>query len=185
MSSNAHTSRTRTERKIAIAGVMLGTRAVWQPGRVEESRSPNQKAQQKEPKQGRQDERRQRNSSCPAGFCFAPHDRAKKRPGPRYHSPLTQSRNEDQDRARLCYTRCNKFAMGDVEGGTRLSGDALSGGVGASKNRIPKWKLYQGAVLLGRTGGMRLRPSKGEMKRNGDPHLVVLPHPQWELYQPT
>ena len=49
------------------------------------------------------------------------------------------------------------FAMDDVGGGTRLSGDALSGRVGASKNRIPKWKLYQGAVLLGRTGGMRLR----------------------------
>jgi len=47
--------------------------------------------------------------------------------------------------------------MDDVEGGTRLSGDALSGGVDASKNRIPKWKLYQGAVLLGRTEGMRLR----------------------------
>lgn len=49
------------------------------------------------------------------------------------------------------------FAMDDVEGGTRLSGDALSGRMDASKNRIPKWKLYQGAVLLGRTGGMRLR----------------------------
>ncbi len=55
------------------------------------------------------------------------------------------------------YTLRNEFAMDDVEGGTRLSGDALSGGVGASKNRIPKWKLYQGAVLLGRAGGMRLR----------------------------
>jgi len=48
--------------------------------------------------------------------------------------------------------------MDDVEGGTRLSGDALSRRVDASKNRIPKWKLYQGAVLLGRTGGMRLHP---------------------------
>ncbi len=49
------------------------------------------------------------------------------------------------------------LAMEEVEGGTRLAGDALSGRVDASKNRIPKWKLYQGAVLLGRTGGMRLR----------------------------
>ncbi len=101
-------------------------------------RSPNQKAQQKEPRQGRQDERRQRNSSCPAGFCFALHDRAKKRPGPRlllasHISPGTRTR----DRARRWYTRCHKFAMDDVEGGTRLSGDALSGGVDASKNRIP------------------------------------------------
>ncbi len=166
MSSNAHTSRTRTERKIAIAGIMLGTRAVWQPGRVDESRSPNQKAQQQEPEQSRQDERRQRNSSCPAGFCFALHDRAKKRPGPRlllasHISPGTRTR----DRARRWYTRCNKFAMDDVEGGTRLSGDALSGRVDASKNRIPKWKLYQGAVLLGRTGGMRLRSQA--KKRDG------------------
>ncbi len=30
------------------------------------------------------------------------------------------------------------LAMDDVEGGTRLSGDALSGRVDASKNRIPK-----------------------------------------------
>ncbi len=51
--------------------------------------------------------------------------------------------------------------MDDVEGGTRLSGGAFSERVDASKNRIPKWKLYQGAVLLGRTEGMRLR-SQGE-----------------------
>lgn len=35
MISNAHTSRTRPERKTAIAGIMLGTSGVWQRGRVD------------------------------------------------------------------------------------------------------------------------------------------------------
>ncbi len=87
--------------------------------------------------------------------------------------------------ARVCRAQA-VLAMDDVEGGTRLSGDALRRRVDASKNRIPKWKLYQGAVLSGRTGGMRL-PSQAKKRDEGQwyQHPVIVPHPQWGLYQST
>ncbi len=64
------------------------------------AKSPNQKAQQQKPDEGRQDEHRQRNPS-PAGFCFAVHDRAEKWPGLRCHSPSHTVRNQGPSRARV------------------------------------------------------------------------------------
>ena len=81
----------------------------------------------------------------------------------RRNRPMSSNAHTSRTRktaiAELCRAQA-VLAMNDVEGGTRLSGDAFSGRVDASKNRIPKWKLYQGAVLLGRTGGMRLQVAR-------------------------
>jgi len=102
------------------------------------------------------------------------------------HSPGTRTR----DRAGRGYTRCNDFAIKKDVGkaGTRLPFAFLPrlwkrGRSGMLTRTASPFTISRDIRFWVGQEGCGYSLSTGGMKGNGNQHPVVVPHPQWGLYQ--